>query len=333
MKKEYKELFDNIKPDSELMYDTFNKADENKKSTVFMPRKIVAVALVMAALAVGSGFGIHQIKEPKAIEDIENTTHTMDDLPSSDFFTITAFASDDENAEIKTLSPDNITLIDYKIELKKDSYGYYVYSGTDTSPGIQVNADDIKQVIFRTENGSFNYLDTPLIGYKESLGEYYAVRLPITKEEATEYLETIENGDFYNGYTQDFIHNIMNSRDCSSYFGDNSTDLDLYSIDYSDEFGVDEFLFRNKEEGQQYMQFNKSEIAAKAYPGIDGVGSVYYSPDQAIEFLVNNPETPYDELPTDEITIIVEFNSGQTVTQKLSCSFAADGTLMFCYID
>ena len=54
MKKEYKELFDNIKPDSELMYDTFNKADENKKSTVFMPRKIVAAALVMAVLAVGS---------------------------------------------------------------------------------------------------------------------------------------------------------------------------------------------------------------------------------------------------------------------------------------
>ena len=128
MKKEYKELFDNIKPDSELMYDTFNKADENKKSTVFMPRKIVAAALVMAVLAVGSGFGIHQIKEPKAIEDIENTTHTMDDLPSSDFFTITAFASDDENAEIKTLSPNNITLIDYKIELKKEND---IYGGID----------------------------------------------------------------------------------------------------------------------------------------------------------------------------------------------------------
>ena len=53
MKKEYKELFDHIKPDSELMYDTFNKADENKKTTVFMPRKIVATALVMAVLAVG----------------------------------------------------------------------------------------------------------------------------------------------------------------------------------------------------------------------------------------------------------------------------------------
>lgn len=270
MKKEYKELFDNIKPDSELMYDTFNKADENKKSTVFMPRKIVAAALVMAVLAVGSGFGIHQIKEPKAIEDIENTTHTMDDLPSSDFFTITAFASDDENAEIKTLSPDNITLIDYKIELKKDSYGYYVYSGTDTSPGIQVNADDIKQVTFRSENGSFNYLDTPLIRYKESLGEYYAVRLPITKEEATEYLETIENGDFYNGYTQDFIHNIMNSRDCSSYFGDNSTDLDLYSIDYSDEFGVDDFSFAIRKKVSSICSLIKVKLQQRHIPVLMG---------------------------------------------------------------
>lgn len=217
--------------------------------------------------------------------------------------------------------------------MKKDSYGYYVYSDTDTSPGIQVNADDIKQVTFRSENGSFNYLDTPLIRYKESLGEYYAVRIPITKAEAKEYLDTIESGNAYPGYKQEFIHNIMNSRDCSSYFGDNSTDLDLYSIEYSDEFGVDEFLFRNKEESQQYVHFNKKELVAKTYPDIDGVGSVHYSPDQAIEFLVNNPETPYDELPTDEITIIVEFNSGQTVTQKLSCSFAADGTLMFGYID
>lgn len=333
MKKEYKALFDNIKPDSELMYDTLNKADENKKSPAFMPRKVVAAALVMAVLVVGGGFGIHQLTAPKMIEPGENATGTVDDFPSSDFFTITAFASDDENAEIKTLSPDDITLIDYKIELRKDSYGYYVYSGTDTSPGFQVKADDIKQVTFSSENGTFNYLDTPLIGYKESLGEYYAVRLPITKEEAAEYLETIDNGDFYNGYKQDFIKNIMKSRDCSSYFGDNSTDLDLYSIEYSDEFGVDEFLFVNKEEGQQYVHFNKKELVAKTYPGIDGVGSVHYSPDQAIEFLVNNPKTPYDKLPTDEITITVEFNSGQTVTQKLSCSFTADGTLMFSYID
>lgn len=331
MKKEYKELFDNIKPDSELMYDTFNKADEKKKFPVFMTRKVVAAALMIAVLVVGGGFGIHQIKEPKAIEEIENTTGIVGNLPSSDFFTITAFAKDDENAEIKTLSPDDITLMDYKIELKKNSDGYYVSGSGETD--FQINAEDIKQVIFSSENGTFKYLDSPMIRYKESLGEYYAVRIPITKEEAREYLETIESGNAYPGYKQEFIQNIMNSRDCSSYFGDNSTDLDLYSIDYSDEFGVDEFLFRNKEEGQQYMQFNKSEIVAKTYPGIDWVGSIIYFPDKATEFLVNNPETPYDKLPTDEITITVEFNSGQTVTQKLSCSFTADGTLMFSYID
>ncbi len=331
MKKEYKELFDTIKPDSELMYDTFNKADEKKNTTGFVPRKVMAAALVMAVLVVGGGFGIHQLTAPKMIEPGENTTGTVDDLPSSDFFTITAFAKDDENAEIKTLSPDDITLMDYKIELKKDSDGYYVSGGGETD--FQINAEDIKQVTFSSENGTFKYLDIPLMRYKESLGEYYAVRLPITKEEATEYLETIENGDFYNGYQQDFIQNIMESRDCSSYFGDNSTDLDLYSIDYSDEFGVDEFLFINKEEGQQYVHFNKKELVAKTYPGIDGIASVSYSPDEAESYLLDNPETPYDKLPTGEITITVEFNSGQTVTQKLSCSFTADGTLMFSYID
>lgn len=331
MKKEYKELFDTIKPDGELMYDTFNKADKKKNATGFVPRRIVAAALVMAVLVVGGGFGIHQLTAPKMIEPGENTTGTVDDLPSSDFFTITAFASDDENAEIKTLSPDDITLMDYKIELKKNSDGYYVSGSGETD--FQINAEDIKQVTFSSENGTFKYLDIPLMRYKESLGEYYAVRLPITKEEATEYLETIENGDFYNGYQQDFIQNIMESRDCSSYFGDNSTDLDLYSIDYSDEFGVDEFLFINKEEGQQYVHFNKKELIAKTYPGIDGIASVSYSPDEAESYLLDNPETPYDKLPTGEITITVEFNSGQTVTQKLSCSFTADGTLMFSYID
>lgn len=331
MKKEYKALFDNIMPDSELMYDTFNKADEKKKTPAFMPRKVVAAALVMAVLVVGGGFGIHQLTAPKMIEHAENATGTVDDLPSSDFFTITAFASDDEKAEIKTLSPDDITLMDYKIELRKDHYGYYISGSGETD--FQINAEDIKQVTFSSENGTFKYLDIPMIRYKESLGEYYAVRLPITKEEATEYLETIENGDFYNGYQQDFIKNIMESRDCSSYFGDNSTDLDLYSIDYSDEFGVDEFLFINKEEGQQYVHFNKKELVAKTYPGIDGIASVSYSPDEAESYLLDNPETPYDKLPTGEITITVEFNSGQTVTQKLSCSFTADGTLMFSYID
>lgn len=331
MKKEYKELFNTIKPDSELMYDTLNKADEKKKTPAFMPRKVVAAALVMAVLVVGGGFGVHQLTAPKMIEPGENATGTVDDLPSSDFFTITAFASDDEKAEIKTLSPDDITLMDYKIELRKDHYGYYISGSGETD--FQINAEDIKQVTFSSENGTFKYLDIPMIRYKESLGEYYAVRLPITKEEATEYLETIENGDFYNGYQQDFIKNIMESRDCSSYFGDNSTDLDLYSIDYSDEFGVDEFLFINKEEGQQYVHFNKKELVAKTYPGIDGIASVSYSPDEAESYLLDNPETPYDKLPTGEITITVEFNSGQTVTQKLSCSFTADGTLMFSYID
>lgn len=331
MKKEYKALFDNIEPDSELMYDTFNKADENKKSPAFKPKRIVAAALVMAVLVVGGGFGIHQLTAPKMIEHAENAIGTVDDLPSSDFFTITAFASDDENAEIKTLSPDDITLMDYKIELKKDSDGYYVSGGGETD--FQINADDIKQVTFSSENGTFNYLDIPLMRYKESLGEYYAVRLPITKEEATEYLETIESGNAYPGYKQEFIQNIMNSRDCSSYFGDNSTDLDLYSFDYSDEFGVDEFLFINKEEGQQYVHYNKKELVAKTYPGIDGIASVSYSPDEAESYLLDHPEMSYDKLPTDEITITVEFKSGQTVTQKLSCSFTADGTLMFSYID
>ncbi len=330
MKKEYKALFDNIKPDSELMYDTFNKADENKKSTAFMPRKVVAAALVMAVLVVG-GVGVHQIIEPKTIERAENAVGTIDDLPSSDFFTITAFASDDENAEIKTLSPNDITLMDYKIELRKDSYGYYISGSGETD--FQINAEDIKQVTFSSENGTFNYLDIPMIRYRESLGEYYAVRLPITKEEAKTYLETIESGNAYPGYKQEFIQNIMKSRDCSSYFGDNSTDLDLYSIDYSDEFGVDEFLFVNHEEKQQYVHFNKKELVAKTYPGIDGIASVSYKPDEAESYLLDNPETPYDKLPTGEITITVEFNTGQKITQKLLCSFAADGTLMFSYID
>ena len=330
MKKEYKELFDNIKPDQELMYDIYNKADADKKSSVFMPRRIVAAVLVMAVLVAGGGFGVNYFKSPNIIENTESSEKTGDAL-SAPLFTITAFASDDENAEIKTLSPNDITLMDYKIELRKDSYGYYISGSGETD--FQINAEDIKQVTFSSENGTFNYLDIPMIRYKESLGEYYAVRIPITKEEAKEYLDTIENGNAYPGYKQDFIHNIMNSRDCSEYFGNNSTDLDLYSIDYSDEFGVDEFLFVSNEEKQQHVFFNKKELVAKTYPGIDGIASVSYRPDEAEEYLIYNPETPYNELPTDVITITVEFNSGQEVTQKLLCSFASDGTLMFSYID
>lgn len=327
MKKEYKALFDNITPDSELMYDTFNKADEKKKSPTLVPRRIAAAVLAFAILAAG-GFGINYIRTTDVAED---AIGTVDDLPSDDFFTITAFASDDENAEIKTLSPNDITLMDYKIELKKDSYGYYISGSGETD--FQITAEDIKQVTFSSENGTFMYLDIPMIRYKESLGEYYAVRIPITKAEAKAYLDTIESGNAYPGYKQDFIHNIMNSRDCSKYFGNNSTDLDLYSIDYSDEFGVDEFLFVKEEEKRQHVYFNKKELVAKTYPGIDGIASVSYSPDEAEEYLLDNPETPYNELPTDVITITVEFNTGQRITQKLSCSFAADGTLMFSYID
>lgn len=331
MKKEYKELFDNIKPDQELMYDIYNKADADKKSSVFMPRRIVAAVLVMAVLVAGGGFGVNYLKSPNLIENTESSETTGDAL-SAPLFTITAYAGDNENAETKTLNPDEITLMDYKIELKKGSDGYYVSGSGET--GFQINATDMKQVTFSCENGHFNYLDLPLIRYKESLGEYYTVRIPITKVEAKEYLDTIESGNAYSGYKQDFIHNIMNSRDCSKYFGDNSTDLDLYSINYSNEFGVDEFLLIDKEEKQQYItQFNKKEIVAKTYPDIEWLGEINYYPDGATEYLIYNPETPYNELPSDEISITVEFNTGQRITQKLSCSFTTDGTLMFSYID
>ena len=329
MKKEYKELFDNIKPDNELMYDTFNKADEKKKSS-FMPRRIAAAVLAMAVLVVGGGFGINQLKAPDLISENETTSG---DALSAPLFTITAYAGDNENAEIKTLSEDEITLMDYKIQLKKDSDGYYVKGHSD-SMGFQINAEDIKQVTFSSENGKFDYLDTPFIKYKKSIGEYYDVRLPITKDEAKEYNDTIESGNAYAGYKHDFVSNIMKSRDCSEYFGDKSTDLELYSFDYSGEDGVDEFVFRNKEKSiKLYMQFNSNEIVAKTYPGIEWLGDFDYNPDGAEDYLINNPETPFDELPTDVITIKVEFNNGQTVTKKLLSSFTADGTLMFSYTD
>lgn len=332
MKKEYKELFDNIKPDSELMYDTFNKADEKKKSPAFMPRRIVAAALAIAVLVVGGGFGINQLKAPDFISE-NDTTITGGDTLSAPLFTITAYAGDNENAEIKTLSEDEITLMDYKIQLKKDSDGYYI-KGHSEGMGFQINADDIKQVTFSSENGKFDYLDTPFIEYKESIGEYYDVRLPITKEEAKEYNDTIESGKAYPGYKHDFVSNIMKSRDCSEYFGDKSTDLELYSFDYSDMYGADEFVFRNREKSQKlYMQFNKKEIIAKTYPNIEGIGEISYNPDGATDYLINHPETSFDKLPTDKITIKVEFNSGQTVTKKLLSSFTDDGTLMFSYID
>lgn len=333
MKKEYKELFSKITPDEKLLDGVLDKATE--KRTPMIWKKAGAAFLAMAMLlGCGGYFALNQ-----GNDDILTTQEgSVSGTPLN--FSIIAYANGNDKSDIKTISETDITLMDGQIKIKKDnvdndSNGYYV--STEIKTGLSIKAKDISEVTFESRNGYFDYFDNPLREQWERNNEYYSVIIPLTKEEGKEYIAHAEKFGEGMKYKSDFIKSIMDSRDCSEYFGDNSTDLSKYSISYSYDDNIGQsvpnaFLLRNIEKTSDLFINHKKSFTAKTYSDGDVIRDVTYYPEKATDYLIDHPHTPYTELPSDEITITVKFKSGQSITKKLNVSFNKDGKMQFEYI-
>lgn len=330
MKQEYKDLYSKITPDEKLLDDVLERA--KKKSAPGIWKKAAAVCLAFALIAGGAGY--YGLNNNNAVKEKKSTVSESDDN-----FSIIAYAKEGGENSIITLSEDDITLTDCKIEIKNDTANndpneYYLSSSSET--GFAIHSTDVASVDFECEKGSFSYFDGPLQQYMEQNNEYYAVIIPLTEEEGKEYVEQTEKYGAGRKYNADFLSNIMRSRDCSEYFGDNSTDLSLYAIDYSydDDTGQsvpNAFLLRNIEKTSKLIINHSQSFTAKTYSDGDTIGNVYYYPEQA-SCLLDQPEISYDKIPADEITISVKFKSGQSITKKLNVSFNKDGYMQLEYI-
>lgn len=332
MKKEYKELFNEIVPGDDINKKVLSMA-ENKKRLMFSPKKIIA-AVAVFAVAVAGSFGIYYVSSDR----YSDSRNPQSSSASSDF-SIVAYAQDNPD-NIITISNDDVELMDLKISLNQGSDGYYVSASSDDN-GITVRAEEeIESVTFESNNGTFTYVDGLLKNSLVKQKKYYSAVIPISQQQFNEYNAQIAASDGKNSseIKQNFVSELIGSQDCSAYIYDDSFDVSKistyeYSCYASDMAGEDEnyydycILIVDKDKNQNLLQMNQKKVVAKTYQPGEEIGYVSYWPDEAIGFLLNNPDAEFGELPTDSIKITVKFKNGQTAIKEIVTDFTNDGML------
>lgn len=331
MKKEYNELFDTIVPDEKLKNKVLDKVD-SKQKIPFSPKKFIAVAVALV-LVIAGGFGIYRT----SLVDADNDEGTTQQPKLS--FPIIAYAKENES-DVDVISEDDVTLTNIKITLDEGKGGYIV-SAESSDEGLSVRSDeDIKAVIFECENGLFTYVDAPLRNYLVSQNKYYSAVIPITENEFNEYNTVLDEsrGKETADLKEKFVKNLLNSKDCSQYIYDDDFDASKiseneYSVYASDMAGADEkyydycMLITNRNNTVSTLQDNTNTVTAKTYQPGDEIGNVHYYPEYATEYLLNNPDVDFSELPTDNIKITVKFKNGQSAVKEIITQFNSDGVL------
>lgn len=331
MKKEYNELFDTIVPDEKLKNKVLDKVD-SKQKIPFSPKKFIAVAVALV-LVIAGGFGIYRT----SLVDADNDEGTTQQPKLS--FPIIAYAKENES-DVDVISEDDVTLTNIKITLDEGKDGYIV-SAESSDEGLSVRSDeDIEAVIFECENGLFTYVDAPLRNYLVSQNKYYSAVIPITENEFNEYNTVLDEsrGKETADLKEKFVKNLLSSKDCSQYIYDDNFDVSKiseneYSVYASDMAGADEnyydycILITDRNDSLTTLQDNTNTVTAKTYQPGDEIGNVHYYPEYATEYLLNNPDVDFSELPTDNIKITVKFKNGQSTVKEIITQFNSDGVL------
>ncbi len=331
MKKEYNELFETIVPDEKLINKVLDKVD-SKRKIPFSPKKFIAVAVALV-LVIAGGFGIYRT----SLVDADNDEGTTQQPKLS--FPIIAYAKENES-DVDVISEDDVTLTNIKITLDEGKDGYIV-SAESSDEGLSVRSDeDIEAVIFECENGLFTYVDAPLRNYLVSQNKYYSAVIPITENEFNEYNTVLDEsrGKETADLKEKFVKNLLSSKDCSQYIYDDNFDVSKiseneYSVYASDMAGADEnyydycILITDRNDSLTTLQDNTNTVTAKTYQPGDEIGNVHYYPEYATEYLLNNPDVDFSELPTDNIKITVKFKNGQSAVKEIITQFNSDGVL------
>lgn len=331
MKKEYNELFDTIVPDEKLKNKVLDKVD-SKQKIPFSPKKFIAVAVALV-LVIAGGFGIYRT----SLVDADNDEGTTQQPKLS--FPIIAYAKENES-DVDVISEDDVTLTNIKITLDEGKDGYIV-SAESSDEGLSVRSDeDIEAVIFECENGLFTYVDAPLRNYLVSQNKYYSAVIPITENEFNEYNTVLDEsrGKETADLKEKFVKNLLSSKDCSQYIYDDNFDVSKiseneYSVYASDMAGADEnyydycILITDRNDSLTTLQDNTNTVTAKTYQPGDEIGNVHYYPEYATEYLLNNPDVDFSELPIDNIKITVKFKNGQSAVKEIITQFNSDGVL------
>lgn len=323
-KKIIKDALDDIKPDAYMKTRLMAKIEEpKKKSRKNILKPIVSCTLALAVLAGVGTYGMTRDKTPTATQT--STAKALDHT-----FNIVAYAQDENGNQSENVAlgdKDISTLENYKIKAYKDKDGYPTVE-TGSESGFNINADNVAEATFESENGTFCYFD---LLYQNKLindGKYY-VEIPLTDKENKLYHEKYEMKD------EEFYEYLSKSRDLSKYFDGKSQDADDYGIYYSDKDDYkneNQLLLTPKKYLDKIAKPSKKKLTVKTYQKGDKIEGVNYFADGATTALLKNPDMKYEDLPSDIITITVKFKDGQQATKKIKTSFNSKGELQLQYV-
>lgn len=323
-KKIIKEAIDDIKPDVYMKTKLQAKIEEPKrKSAKSFLKPALSCTLALAVLAGVGTYGMTRDNTPV-------TSQTSNAKLSSHSFNIVAYAQDKNGNKSKniTLENDDISTIEnFYIKVNTESDGNLAVE-TSSESGFGINADNVSEATFESENGTFNYFDIPLQNKLIDEGKYY-VEIPLTDEENKLYHDKYENKD------REFYNYLAKYKDLSKYFNGKSQNAEDYAIYYSDKNDYkneNQLLLAPKKYYFKLLKSDCKKFTAKTYRNGDKIQDVIYYANGASNALLKNPDLKYEDLPSDTITITVKFKDGQKATKKIKTSFNSKGQLQLQYV-
>ena len=188
---------------------------------------------------------------------------------------------------------------------------------TSSESGFGINADNVSEATFESENGTFNYFDIPLQNKLIDEGKYY-VEIPLTDEENKLYHDKYENKD------REFYNYLSKYKDLSNILTENRKMLKITQFIIQTRMITKMKISFFWIEKKYYFKLLKSDckkFTAKTYRNGDKIQDVIYYANGASNALLKNPDLKYEDLPSDTITITVKFKDGQKVTKKIKTSF------------
>lgn len=323
-KKIIKEAIDDIKPDAYMKTRLMAKIEEpKKKSRKNILKPIVSCTLALAVLAGVGTYGMTREKEP-------TTTQTSTAKALSHNFNIVAYAQEDDKVKEKaTLSNDIISLPSYKLKMEKVNGDVQVSYDNSVGFNIDKNAN-IKKVTFESEKGYFQFTNQDLYFSQMKKGNYY-VDIELTKDEQDKYVSTLEDAN--EDEVKAIYNEIAKSRDLSKYFGTNSQNTDLYSFSYGTRKDKTVITLTNKKLHDEIFKYDrKITVSVDDLQKELNENALWYDNQNAIDTLLKNPDTPFEKLEGDTITVTAEFKDGQQATKKIKTSFNSKGELQLQYV-
>lgn len=323
---------DDIKPDVYMKTRLEAKvlsAEKNKsKKSVFRKAGAAALALVVLCTSAGGAFAM---KDRESVPEKSTVAQAV-----GNSFTLVAYASDDNGEKKKINLDDAIIKTQVKIsverpdDVKGDGICNEIAVSIASQMGFGIVAENVESVIFKSKGSRFSCWNVPLENKHIREGKLYDYILPLTEEEGVSYMQRL-NSSKDAEYIEKIAKEILANKDCTEYVPANIK-LEDYVITFEstdDEKAVKEIQFIEHKKFDSYYIDNKKKLEIKVYDKNDTVENVYYSPDKAASYLLDNPDTPYNELPTDDVYITVNFTDGTSETKHLIASFDESGELCF----